>query len=102
MGEDALGDGAQWPTLDMGLLLQQGRRRCRIDPFAFHQDPTGLLHPGVMLHGKRQLRGKPLLLAGAGQLQGRHDHPGKGDQADGQQATQDGYPRAVDTVLASA
>jgi hypothetical protein len=78
MGEDALGDGSQWPTLNMSLLLEQGRRRHRIDPFAFHQDPTGLLHPGVMLHGKRQLRREPLLLAGAGQLQGGHDQPGKG------------------------
>jgi hypothetical protein len=60
MGEDALGDGPQWPTLDMGLLLEQGRRGRRIDPFAFHQDPTGLLHAGVMLHGKLQLRAKPV------------------------------------------
>ncbi len=78
MGQDALGDGAQRPTLDLGLLLQEGRRRCFIDPFAFHKDPTGLLHAGVMLHGKLQLRAKPLLLAGAGQLQGGHDQPGKG------------------------
>jgi hypothetical protein len=78
MGQDALGDGPQGPTLDLGLLLEQGRRRCFIDPLAFHQDPTGLLHPGVMLHGKLQLRAKPLLLAGAGQLQGGHDQPGKG------------------------
>jgi hypothetical protein len=57
MGEDALGDGPQRPTLDLGVLLQQSRRHCFIDPLAFHQDPTGLLHPGVMLHGKREIPG---------------------------------------------
>lgn len=58
MGQDALGDGPQGPTLDLGLLLEQGRRRCFIDPLAFHQDPTGLLHPGVMLHGQTPTPGQ--------------------------------------------
>ena len=52
MGEDALGDGSQWPTLDLGLLLEQSRRRRLIDPLSFHEDPTGLLHPGVRFHGE--------------------------------------------------
>jgi hypothetical protein len=40
MGEDALGDGSQWPTLDLGLLLEQRGRRRFIDPLPFHEDAT--------------------------------------------------------------
>jgi len=59
-GEDALGYGSQWATLDMGLLLEQCRRRRLIDPLAFHEDATGLFDAGVTLHGELQLWSEPL------------------------------------------
>jgi hypothetical protein len=77
MGEDALGDGSQGPTLDRGLLEQRGRRRL-IDPLPFHEDAAGLVHAGVMLHRELQVRGEPLLLAGRSQLQGGQDQTGEG------------------------
>jgi hypothetical protein len=78
VGEDALGDGSLWPTLDLGLLAQQRGRRRLVNALPFHQDATGLFDAGVMLHGKLQLGGEPLLLAGSGPFHGRHDKASEG------------------------
>ena len=71
-GEEAFGDGSDRLALDLGLETEQLDRSGLVDPFAAHDEATGLLDPGVVLDREPQRRRGPLLLVCGGQPQGRH------------------------------